>query len=470
MKMVIAQISNKIYIPHAPESVLEWCRTHLEFPNPEYEKKTRMGLWTGNVERRIVLWERKGDTAILPYGCSRDLEKGVKNIQFTWQQKATPTERIDYKCHIQLYPYQAAAAGAVYGASGVLVMPCGSGKTQTALSLAAQYGMRTLWVTHTHDLLNQSLERAKACYDMDEDMYGTITSGRISVGKAITFATVQTLANIDLNPYKDYWDVVIVDECHKAVGTPTKLMMFYKVVSALHAGVKLGLTATAKRNDGLERCMFALLGPKLYEVPEEAVKHNTVPINVIMKSSTAYEPNTDYVLNGDGTINYTRLVDDVCSCTVRNQEIATIVNGFNRLGKTCLVLSDRVDHLKTLRELVGTNYTMQIFSVTGSKQARQERKDCVEQLRNKNIRCLFATYQLAKEGLDIPSLDCVVFATPKKDTITVVQSCGRVGRKCSGKAEGIVVDIVDTNFPVFVNYSRIRERTYKTKKYNIQKL
>lgn len=464
--MITAQISNKIYIPNAPESVIQWCKTHLEFPNPEYEKKTRMGLWTGNVERRIVLWERKGDTAILPQGCAESIWKDL-NIQFS--RRAKCANHIDYKCHIQLYPYQDQAQSAVYGKSGVLVMPCGSGKTQTALSLAARYGMRTLWITHTHDLLNQSLGRAKSCYDMDDDMYGTITSGRISVGKAITFATVQTLANIDLTPYTDYWDVVIVDECHKAVGTPTKLMMFYKAVSALNAPIKLGLTATEKRNDGLERCMFALIGPKLHEVSEEAVKHNTVPIHVIMKNSTSYNPNTDYILNGDGTINYTRLIDDVCNCAERNHEIADIVNEINAVGKTCLVLSDRVDHLRSLRDLVGTDYTMQIFAIAGSKQAQQERRDCIEQLRQKNIRCLFATYQLAKEGLDIPSLDCVIFATPKKDRIAVVQSCGRVGRQYDGKHEGIVVDIVDANFSIFVNYSRIRARTYKTKKYTIEK-
>lgn len=465
-----ALISNKIYIENASTEVFEWCKQNLEFPNPEYEKKANMGLWTGNIERKIVLWERRGDTAILPYGCYYKLCNDM-DIQVLNSPKKWDYDKIDYKSNIQLFDYQQQAKDKAMNKSGVLVMPCGSGKTQTALSIVAQYGLRTLWITHTHELLMQSKERAELCYELSDNMYGTITSGKINVGKAITFATVQTLANIDLEPYKDYWDLVIVDECHKAVGTPTKLMMFYKVVSALNAPIKLGLTATPKRNDGLERCMYALLGPKLHEVSEEEVKQNTVPICVMMEPDYSYTPDNSYILNGDGTINYTRLIDDICNCTERNYKIADMVNFFNNnLGLTCLVLSDRVEHLKTLRELVGTVYTMQIFSKSGSKKARQERRDCVDKLRNRQISCLFATYQLAKEGLDVPSLDCVVFATPKKDAITIVQSCGRVGRKHGNKKTGIVYDIVDSNSPLLVNYSRIRKRVYKSKKYTIYEI
>lgn len=458
-------LSNKIYIEDATEQVLEWCKLYLEFPNPEYAKKSQMGLWVGNIEPKIVLWERKGDTVILPAGCYYDFEK-----QFGISLKRNPKpdyKSIHYNSVIEPFSYQQHAIDNSIGKSGVLVMPCGSGKTQTALEIVAKYGRRTLWITHTHELLLQSLNRAKACFNMEDDMYGTITGGRVDIGKAITFATVQTLAKIDLSDCTNYWDVVIVDECHKAVGTPTKLMMFYKVISMLNAQIKLGLTATPKRNDGLERCMFALLGPKLCEISEDAVKKNTVPICVTVEKSNIYHPDMNYILNGDGTINYSRLIDDVCSCSKRNIRLAEIVNSINSQGMTCLVLSDRVEHLRVLRQLVGEDYTMQMFASVGSKKAQIEREECIDKLKSKQIRCLFATYQLAKEGLDVPSLDCVVFATPKKDEITIVQSCGRVGRKSLNKHLGYVIDFVDQDFSVFENYGRIRQRIYKKKKYQI---
>ena len=110
-------------------------------------------------------------------------------------------------------------------------MPCGSGKTQTALEMVARLGKRTLWLTHTQDLLTQSMNRAKSCFNLPLSEYGTITAGKVNVGNAITFATVQTMCNIDLKQLKDCFDVIIVDECHKCVGTPTNMMMFYKVLN-----------------------------------------------------------------------------------------------------------------------------------------------------------------------------------------------------------------------------------------------
>lgn len=461
-------VSNKIYVEKATPEVFRWCQNNLEFPNPEYAKKREMGRWLGDTQPMIVLWEKRGNTAILPYGCLFQFmrDTGVKMTDLIFPEK-DEYSRIEYRSTIDLFEYQSEAIDFSYGRSGVLVMPCGSGKTQTALHLVSMYGNRTLWLTHTQELLNQSKDRALACFDIDESKIGTITAGKVNVGEAITFATVQTMASVDLEPYRDYWDVVIVDECHKAVGTPTKLMMFYKVVSQLNAEVKLGLTATPKRNDGLERCMYALLGPKLHEVPESAVAANTVPINVFMKQDDSYEIDIEYICNADGTINYNSVMETLCKCEKRNKMIAETVNNINASGYTCLVLSDRVEHLKDLRELVGEDYTRQLFATATSKKARQVRKECIQLLKEKKIRCLFATYQLAKEGLDIPSLDCVVFATPKKDPITIVQSCGRVGRKAPGKEFGTVIDIVDKKFSIFEGYAKKRKNIYKNKKYFI---
>ena len=461
-------ISNKTTIKDATPEAFEWCKKHLEFPNPEYTKKQNMGLWTGNIQPTIVLWEKKGTDAILPYGATGEFINAFPNTSWEFEFKNKDPYFIPYRSNIELFDYQKEALEKVgRNYNGVIVMPCGSGKTQTALELVARLGRRTLWLTHTHELLKQSIERAQSCFGLPLEDYGTITSGKINVGKAITFATIQTMVNIDLEPYKDYWDVIVVDECHKAVGTPTKLMMFYKVVSSLCAEYKFGLTATPNRNDGLERCMYALLGGKLCEVPEEAVAKNTVPIYVWQYESQIYNPNLDKVTRVDGTLDFVKLINDLCRNRERNEDIARLVNEMNSQGKTCLVLSDRVEHLELLRKAVGEDYTMQIYSMSGSKAAKEARKQCLQKLKSKEIRCLFATYQLAKEGLDIPTLDCVVLATPKKDKITVVQSCGRCGRKAPGKTAGYVIDYVDTCFSILKNYGRTRRNIYKNKKFKI---
>ena len=174
-------------------------------------------------------------------------------------------------------------------------MPCGAGKTQTALELVARLGGKCLWLTHTQDLLTQSMNRAKANFGIAQSTYGTITGGKINIGTGITFATVQTMCKIDLTQYKDTWDIIIVDECHKAIGSPTKVMQFYSVLSKLSCRFKYGITATPKRADGLEKSMFALLGDIIIEIPKSEVKNNTCDV-IVNTIDTDYTPDYGVIL------------------------------------------------------------------------------------------------------------------------------------------------------------------------------
>lgn len=141
---------------------------------------------------------------------------------------------IDFKCRVPLYDYQQKAVDEVLAKHyGILQSPAGSGKTQMGISIVERLGRRTLWLTHTKDLLNQSKTRAEQY--MKESLIGTITEGKVSIGKGITFATIQTMCRLDLAQYKYLWDVIIVDECHRCSGTPTAMTQFYKVLNSLSA-------------------------------------------------------------------------------------------------------------------------------------------------------------------------------------------------------------------------------------------
>ena len=82
-------------------------------------------------------------------------------------------------------------------------------------------------------------------------------------------------------------------------------------------------------------------------------------------------------------------------------------------------------------------------------------------------RILFATYQLAKEGLDIPRLDRLVLATPTRNKVIVQQSIGRIQRPAPGKTGALVLDIVDEHTPQLLAQYKQRRTLYK--KMNIQK-
>ena len=209
-----------------------------------------------------------------------------------------------------------------------------------------------MWLTHTQDLLNQSMARAKAVLDAGDWTYGTITGGKVDIGTGITFATVQTMSKLNLSQYTDIWDIVIVDECHHAVGSPTRVMQFYKVLSAICCRYKYGLTATPKRADGLEKAMFALLGGVVHEVTREDVAQATCPVKVELLY-TGWMPYPDDVIAGDGTLDYAAMVDALTHDEWRFNCVFNAI--FHCKGHPTIVLANRVEYLKRMEDCLAVN-------------------------------------------------------------------------------------------------------------------
>lgn len=450
-------VSNKIIIDKPNNEIVDYCKNSLVLANPEYYKKERMGLWIGNTPKNISLFEKDGDTLIIPFGCLQDIW-GLVGNNAQWMVEFADLRRVNYDSRINLYPYQEKAVNeAISAKNGVIVMPCGAGKTQTALELISRIGGKTLWLTHTQDLLQQSINRAKSVLNISHETYGKITAGKVNIGSGITFATVQTMSKIDLENIKNTFDVIIVDEVQHCCGSPTRVTQFYKVLSNLSARYKIGLTATPKRADGLERSMFALLGDIICKIPKEAVKNTTCPIK-IQFIETHYMPNYDIVLAGDGTINYSSLVEDL---THNQERFKFVLETIEKLpfNSPTLVLGNRVEYLQQLnKEYCGRSNCLS--GMGQSRAAKEERKRALTALNEGDIDCLFATYQLAKEGLDVPNLRYVVFATPEKEETTIIQSAGRVGRKAGGKKYGTVIDFVD-DFGMYRGWCKKRKKYYK---------
>ena len=107
-----------------------------------------------------------------------------------------------------------------------------------------------------------------------------------------------------------------------------------------------------------------------------------------------------------------------------------------------ILLSDRVVHLQSLYDMLYDDLKEDAVILHG-KVKKADREQALEQMRNKEKHILLATYQLAKEGLDVPCLDRLLLATPVKDYAIVVQSVGRIARVCEDKGTPVVYDYVD---------------------------
>lgn len=430
-------VSNTLTVTEPTDEMLIWCNKNLSIPNPEYAKKARMNFWLGNTPRVLHLYETRGDELVLPFGVLRMLPKEVTD-NATFESVFAPPVTVNYETDVPLYDYQETAVQAMVDAKyGILQSAAGSGKTQMGIALAARLGRRTLWLCHTLDLIKQSKERAERY--MSKSLMGTITEGKVNLGKGITFATIQTMCKLDLAQYKDYWDCIITDEVHRVSGSPTAVTQYQKVLNSLSARHKYGLSATVHRSDGMIQATYALVGEVAYKVPDEAVadkimKVGIAPVNTGLKISRE-------ALNTDGTLNYAKLITYLTENTARNKLIADSIE-----RKPSLILSDRLNHLEELMRLLPADMRKDAVMISGkmtSKTGKAKREQALEDMRSGKKKYLFATYSLAKEGLDVPRLERLYLTTPQKDYAVVTQSIGRIARTFEGKSDPIAYDFVD---------------------------
>ena len=449
-------VSNVITIDHPSRELLSWCTQNLRIRNPDYDKKVRMHFWTGNTPEWLYLYEIHGEQLVLPFGTFRNI---IPMIDINDTKMDFPVaEKIEYGCKIPLYDYQEKAVEEVYWKHyGIIQSPAGSGKTQMGIALIAKLGKRALWLTHTKDLLLQSKERARQY--MGGALLGTITEGKVDIGAGITFATVQTMCNLDLAQYKHMWDVIIVDECHRVAGTPTAVSQFSKVLNSLAARHKYGLSATVHRSDGLIKATFALLGDVIYTVPAEAVADKIMkvgidPVPTGIRISRA-------CMNTDGTLNYAKLIGYLAESEERNRLIVEHIEA--DWERPSLILSDRLGHLETLMAMLPADMREDAVMVSGkmtTKKGKAEREQAIADMRSGDKKYLFATYSLCKEGLDIPRLERLYMASPQKDYAVITQSIGRIARTSKGKADPVCYDFVD-DIQYLVKAYKKRWTTYR---------
>lgn len=449
-------VSNTLTVTDPTPDMLMWCKRNLTITNPDYAKKARMNLWLGNTPKTLSLYETRGNELVLPFGTLRSIPKEITDKAIFISEFAPPVE-VDFQADVPLYDYQEEAVQAMIAAKyGILQSAAGSGKTQMGIALAARLGRRTLWLCHTLDLIRQSKERAERY--MSKDLMGTITEGKVNLGEGITFATIQTMCKLNLAQYRDYWDCIITDEVHRVSGSPTAVTQYQKVLNSLSARHKYGLSATVHRSDGMIQATYALVGEIAYRVPNEAVADKIMKVG-IYPVGTGVQISRE-ALNTDGTLNYTKLITYLTEDATRNG----LITGYLSVDKRpSLILSDRLNHLEELMSLLPADMQKNAVMISGkmtTKKGKAEREQALEDMRTGRKKYLFATYSLAKEGLDVPCLERLYLTTPQKDYAVVTQSIGRIARTCEGKADPIAYDFVDDIAYLVKSYKK-RCTTYR---------
>ena len=428
----------------APPATGARLRAAATFPNPARAKLLRLGRDARWTPATLPLWQQDGDALVLPRGLLHELRSVEPGCPIEDRRLTLP--EVDFRWRGTLRPEQREAAARAWRAQGgVVVGPCGSGKTNIGLACVGGWRQPCLWLVHTLDLGRQAVERARALFDLPDDAFGMVGDGRERIGTHFTAATVQTLARRDLADLAGRFGTVVLDEAHHAPAST-----FMQVLQAFPARNRLGLTATPDRADGLGPAMLAVFGPIVARLTTRALADaGRVVLPVVRQVPTSFiYPYAD---------DYGALMAALCADPARNALVARMVAAEARAGHSCLVLSERVDHCRLLAEALQRVAPEVPAAILTGEASAKVRAETLGAMRTGSLRVLCAT-RLADEGLDLPALDRLFLTTGGRNVVALTQRAGRAMRPAPGKGTPVLFDYCDWRVGVLRAQAKARAR------------
>jgi len=349
--------------------------------------------------------------------------------------------------NIVLRPYQNNAVEKfLLHETGIIHIATGGGKTIIAAEIIKKVNTRTLWIIDRKELLIQTKNELEKYLGTP---VGVLFGGQANF-EEITVATVQSLYS-RLDNIKEYLyniNFVVVDEFHKSAAS-TYQKVFAKLPNTRY---RLGLTATPKRDDGLDPVLFSILGNVLYKVSTEnliqkgyLVKPNIIFYDMKGQNLEAEDYPFDYKYNIVENHKRNEKIIDVCK---ENKD------------KKILIVTKLVNHAKTLLNTIEGS----IF-IHGSLDT-ETREKYMQQFRNGEKNILIITISIGAEGLDIPDLDIMINAAANKGEVKSIQVLGRVLRMFQNKEKAKYIDFVD--YGTFTRkHSKNRIKTFKSENHEV---
>ena len=224
------------------------------------------------------------------------------------------------------------------------------------------------------------------------------------------------------------------------------------------------------------------IGDILYEM-EKKYNYRVLVKKIFFRSSDPLFQEKKKWFQGRLAPNHTAMTENITKIKTRNQLIVCMINVLKGMGRKILVLSYRVEHLQFLKQMVDEKIKAdEETHIYNSYYYMGKTKRCEKKLAEKDGHIIFATMQLAEEGLDISHLDTIIFALPVsiqkdkknkgriKSSKTLIQSIGRILR--NDKLEDLtqiplVIDLSDM-FSIYSSWSDKRNEIYCKKNWYMQ--
>lgn len=350
---------------------------------------------------------------------------------------------------MKLHDYQEIAVEAAIGivgrgASEIIVMPPGSGKSVVAAAIVKtvhQWNKRVLILSHVQEIIEQDVGAIRAMLPDVSVGVACAGLGPITLTQRITVASIQSVYH--RTGLRWLYDVVIIDEAHLI--SRNNVSMYRHLIDAIQRDRRkpvpiIGLTATPYRLDSgyLHRGDGALFSRIAYEVPLGPLvdQKYLAPLTTGNVKSINFDrlPKGD---EGDYKVSvYTDTTDDTEWLAESERAVAHTITAAAKRARW-LVYCCTIKHAEAVTQLLAKAGIQ--ARCLHSMMERKERRETVAAFRSGQFRALVNVNILAT-GFDVPDVDCVVLLRPTLSTGAYVQMLGRGMRTSPGKTDCLVLD------------------------------
>lgn len=338
--------------------------------------------------------------------------------------------------------YQIEAVDAFHGGpgagSGVVVLPCGAGKTMVGIGAMVRLGMRTLILCTGNTALKQWKREVLARTTLTEDQVGEYTSDTKQIApvtlttyQILTWRRTKTSAPAHFRIFHEAnWGLVIYDEVHLL---PAPI---FRESAYLQARRRLGLTATLVREDGREGDVFALIGPKRFDLPWKTLEQQGW-------IATARCVEVRIPLSPEDRLRYVQVgAKEKYRIASRNARKGAVLQTLldRHAEEQVLVLGTYVDQLSFLARRFG------VPVITG-KTPVAERRALYERFRSGELRVL-AMSKVGNFSVDLPGASVAVQVSGSWGSRQEeAQRLGRVLRPKEGQNQATFYTLVTSDSP-----------------------
>jgi len=411
-------------------------------PSAKFHPKYKAKRWDGRI--RLVNMRTK----TMPYGLLNRLKNYCKFKDYQFESdfefelaEFTKEDALEFieglKMPFEVRDYQVDAfVHAVKKQRSVLVSPTASGKSAIIylmMRLFYEMDRKVLMIVPTVNLVTQMKQDFEDyAVNLEPLPVQEVYAGKSKEVQApIMISTWQSLQNLDRNFFYNF-DTVVVDETHLATGNTLQKILN----SCIHADFRVGLTGTLTGEKVHEMLLIGSIGePKKIISTSELIENqmlSDLKIKCLILNHKLSSLKMDYQEEIQYLISHEKRNNYIINLAKKLQGNTLIL--FNYVENHGLVLFNQIE-----KEVSDKN----IFFMSGDTKAelRENIRQHVRNHHSDNI--ILASSGVFSTGVNIPALHNVIFASPTKSKVRVLQSIGRVLRRHDTKETATVYDIAD---------------------------